>query len=149
MIGHQAHQLWGRLQREGQIPFGKKHIKKGQRWIRCPISTLFWGADTLKRCVVLSRRAVASPHWVSIGLLLRCPNYSQSSWGDATVASIQTLCGDATARRGSTTLVGSVFPALPPSPLYPCSGSQYSPGAKRDFTSADVSHSSAVAQLSV
>ncbi len=28
------------------------------------------GAVTLKRCVVLPRRAVASPHWVSIGLLL-------------------------------------------------------------------------------
>ncbi len=32
------------------------------------------GADTLKRCVVLSHRAVASPHQVCIGLLLGCPN---------------------------------------------------------------------------
>ncbi len=30
------------------------------------------GADTLKHCVVLFYRAVESPHWVSIGLLLHC-----------------------------------------------------------------------------
>ncbi len=37
------------------------------------------GADTLKSDA-LSHRAVALPHWVSIGLLLYCPSCSQSSW---------------------------------------------------------------------
>ncbi len=53
------------------------------------------------RCVVLPRHAVASPHWVCIGLYLLHPNHS----GSTTAASIETQWGDATARRGSTTLV--------------------------------------------
>ena len=53
-------------------------------------------------------RAVALPHWVSIGLLLHHPNCSQSGWGDATVASIQTQWGDATARRGRTLVAASL-----------------------------------------
>ena len=56
------------------------------------------GADTLKRCVVLSPRAVASPHWVSIGLLLCRPNRSQSGWGNATAAPMYTQY-DGAARR--------------------------------------------------
>ncbi len=65
------------------------------------------GGDTLKRCVVLSHHAVASPHWVSIGLLLHGPICSQTGWGDATAASIQTQWCDATTRRGSTMLVAA------------------------------------------
>ncbi len=71
---------------------------------------LYWrceAAYTLTCCVLLSRHAVASPHWVSIGLLLHCPNHSQSSWGDVTAASIQTQWGDATTQWGSTTLVAA------------------------------------------
>ncbi len=52
-------------------------------------------------CVVLPRHVVASPHWVCIGLHLHCPNCSQSGWGDATAASVQTQWGDATARRAA------------------------------------------------
>ncbi len=69
------------------------------------------------------RRAAASPHWVSIGLLLYHPNCSGSGWGDATAAFIQTQWGDATARRGSTLhgccVAASVFPASP-FHLHPC-----------------------------
>ncbi len=55
------------------------------------------GADTLKRCVVLSCRTVALPHWISVGLLLCRPNCSQRGWGHTTAASIQTQWCDATA----------------------------------------------------
>ena len=52
-------------------------------------------------------RAVASPHWVSIGLLLHRPNCSCSGWGNAIAASIQTQWGNATAQQGSMTLVAA------------------------------------------
>ncbi len=56
---------------------------------------LIEGADTLKRDV-LPRHP--------IGFAFSC---SQSGWGDANVAFIQTQWGDATAPRGSTTLVAA------------------------------------------
>ncbi len=48
-----------------------------------------------------------SSHWVCIGLHLHHPNCSQSGWGNATAASIQSQWGNATAQWGSTTLVAA------------------------------------------
>ncbi len=84
---------------DGYAAFDTCLLQSGQCWMFA--TSRSEGEDRLKR---LSRRAVVSSHWVCVGLLLCHPNHSQSSWGDGTAASIW---GDATARRGSTTLVAA------------------------------------------